>query len=122
MGPCELMDLIGHDTNFSVTQSVFEANFFDKRFVPSLVQRELVDGGLLGRKSGRGFYDYAGALPNRWLTPLKPHHPRHKRCGYTARAHWQIVLSQYWNKPATPLSATTPATGSGWKSRVPSCA
>ncbi|MEO8119197.1 MAG: 3-hydroxyacyl-CoA dehydrogenase [Rhodoferax sp.] len=58
MGPCELMDLIGHDTNFSVTQSVYEANFFDKRFVPSLVQRELVDGGLLGRKSGRGFYDY----------------------------------------------------------------
>jgi len=58
MGPCELMDLIGHDTNFSVTRSVFEANFGDKRFVPSLVQRELVDGGLLGRKSGRGFYDY----------------------------------------------------------------
>lgn len=72
MGPCELMDLIGHDTNFSVTQSVYEANFFDKRFVPSLVQRELVDGGLLGRKSGQGFYSYgadgkpvatAGATP-----------------------------------------------------------
>ncbi len=58
MGPCELMDLIGHDTNFSVTQSVFDANFYDKRFVPSLVQRELVDAGLLGRKSGRGFYVY----------------------------------------------------------------
>ena len=58
MGPCELMDLIGHDTNFAVTQSVYEANFFDKRFQPSLVQRELVDGGLLGRKSGRGFFDY----------------------------------------------------------------
>jgi 3-hydroxybutyryl-CoA dehydrogenase len=58
MGPCELMDLIGHDTNFAVTQSVYEANFFDKRFQPSLVQRELVDGGLLGRKSGRGFYRY----------------------------------------------------------------
>ncbi|MGI9151275.1 MAG: 3-hydroxyacyl-CoA dehydrogenase NAD-binding domain-containing protein, partial [Limnohabitans sp.] len=58
MGPCELMDLIGHDTNFSVTQSVFEANFFDRRFTPSLVQRELVDGGLLGRKSGQGFYVY----------------------------------------------------------------
>ena len=58
MGPCELMDLIGHDTNFSVTQSVYEANFFDKRFMPSLAQRELVDGGLLGRKSGRGFYVY----------------------------------------------------------------
>jgi 3-hydroxybutyryl-CoA dehydrogenase len=58
MGPCELMDLIGHDTNFAVTQSVYEANFFDKRFQPSLVQREMVDGGLLGRKSGRGFYRY----------------------------------------------------------------
>jgi 3-hydroxybutyryl-CoA dehydrogenase len=58
MGPCELMDLIGHDTNFAVTQSVFDANFGDRRYGPSVVQRELVDGGLLGRKSGRGFYRY----------------------------------------------------------------
>jgi 3-hydroxybutyryl-CoA dehydrogenase len=63
MGPCELMDLIGHDTNFAVTQSVYAANFFDKRYVPSLVQRELVDGGLLGRKSGRGFYLYPQGAP-----------------------------------------------------------
>jgi 3-hydroxybutyryl-CoA dehydrogenase len=63
MGPCELMDLIGHDTNFAVTQSVYEANFFDKRYVPSLVQREMVDGGLLGRKSGRGFYAYPDGTP-----------------------------------------------------------
>ena len=62
MGPCELMDLIGHDTNFAVTRSVYEANFYDKRFVPSIVQRELVDGGLLGRKSGRGFYRYEGGV------------------------------------------------------------
>jgi 3-hydroxybutyryl-CoA dehydrogenase len=67
MGPCELMDLIGHDTNLAVTQSVYEANFFDKRFVPSLVQREMVDGGLLGRKSGRGFYDYTDGV-----TPAVP--------------------------------------------------
>ena len=58
MGPCELMDLIGHDTNLAVTQSVFEANFYDKRYAPSLVQREMVDGGLLGRKSGQGFFTY----------------------------------------------------------------
>ncbi|QTN23169.1 3-hydroxyacyl-CoA dehydrogenase [Rhizobacter sp. AJA081-3] len=58
MGPCELMDLIGHDTNFAVTNSVYEANFFDKRYLPSLVQREMVAGGLFGRKSGRGFYRY----------------------------------------------------------------
>ena len=63
MGPCELMDLIGHDTNFAVTQSVFEANFFDKRYQPSLLQREMVDGGLLGRKSGQGFYGYGADAP-----------------------------------------------------------
>jgi 3-hydroxybutyryl-CoA dehydrogenase len=63
MGPCELIDLIGHDTNFAVTQSVYEANFYDKRFVPSLVQREMVAGGLLGRKSGRGFYRYPEGVP-----------------------------------------------------------
>ncbi len=58
MGPCELMDLIGHDVNFAVTRSVFDANFFDKRYQPSLVQQALVDAGHLGRKSGRGFYHY----------------------------------------------------------------
>jgi 3-hydroxybutyryl-CoA dehydrogenase len=77
MGPCELMDLIGHDTNFAVTNSVYEANFYDKRFMPSLVQRELVDGGLLGRKSGRGFYRYPEGLPQ-LPTPLHeaPHTAR----------------------------------------------
>jgi 3-hydroxybutyryl-CoA dehydrogenase len=63
MGPCELIDLIGHDTNFAVTQSVYAANFYDKRYLPSLVQREMVDGGLLGRKSGRGFYRYPEGAP-----------------------------------------------------------
>lgn len=59
MGPFELMDLIGHDVNFAVTSSVFDAYFQDKRFTPSLIQQELVLAGRLGRKSGRGFYDYA---------------------------------------------------------------
>jgi len=63
MGPCELMDLIGHDTNFAVTQSVFEAFFFDRRFTPSPLQREMVQGGLLGRKSGRGFYNHPPGAP-----------------------------------------------------------
>jgi 3-hydroxybutyryl-CoA dehydrogenase len=63
MGPCELMDMIGHDTNLAVTQQVFEANYFDKRYVPSLLQREMVLGGLLGRKSGQGFYTHTGGSP-----------------------------------------------------------
>ena len=63
MGPCELMDLIGHDTNFAVTQSVYAASFYDKRYMPSGVQAEMVSGGLLGRKSGRGFYAYPAGAP-----------------------------------------------------------
>ena len=58
MGPFELMDLIGHDVNFSVTQSVFNSYFGDPRFMPSVLQQEMVDAGFLGRKSGRGFYQY----------------------------------------------------------------
>lgn len=58
MGPCELMDLIGHDVNFAVTRSVYDGFFDDPRYKPSLIQKELVDAGWLGRKSGRGFFDY----------------------------------------------------------------
>ena len=62
MGPFELMDMIGLDVNFAVTRSVWNAYFNDPRYLPSLVQQELVDAGYLGRKSGRGYYDYrAGA-------------------------------------------------------------
>jgi 3-hydroxybutyryl-CoA dehydrogenase len=59
MGPFELMDLIGHDVNFAVTSSVHASYFGDPRFTPSIIQQELVEAGRLGRKSGRGFYDYA---------------------------------------------------------------
>ncbi|HET8701970.1 MAG TPA: 3-hydroxyacyl-CoA dehydrogenase PaaH [Nitrococcus sp.] len=62
MGPFELMDLIGQDVNFAVTRSLFEAYFHDPCYRPSLIQQELIAAGRLGRKSGRGFYEYqAGA-------------------------------------------------------------
>ena len=59
MGPFELMDLIGHDVNYSVTESVFRAYYCDPRFTPSVLQQEMVNAGFLGRKSGRGFYEYS---------------------------------------------------------------
>ncbi|HAA44036.1 MAG: 3-hydroxy-acyl-CoA dehydrogenase [Halomonas sp. 54_146] len=59
MGPFELMDLIGHDVNYAVTRSVFDAYYGDTRFEPSLVQQALVEAGRLGRKSGQGFFDYS---------------------------------------------------------------
>ena len=59
MGPFELMDFIGHDVNYRVTESVFEAFFYDPRFKPSFSQKRLFEAGFYGRKSGRGFYNYA---------------------------------------------------------------
>lgn len=58
MGPFELTDLIGQDVNEAVTRSVWEAFFHDPKFTPSLAQRRLVESGLHGRKSGRGWYGY----------------------------------------------------------------
>ena len=59
MGPFELMDLIGHDVNFTVTETVWSQFFYDPRFRPSITQKRLKEAGMLGRKSGRGFYNHS---------------------------------------------------------------
>lgn len=59
MGPFALMDLIGNDVNYTVCKSVFDAYYHEPRFRPSILQQELVNAGRFGRKSGRGYYDYA---------------------------------------------------------------
>jgi 3-hydroxybutyryl-CoA dehydrogenase len=63
MGPFELMDFIGNDVNYTVTESVFTAFYFDPRFKPSFTQKRLMEAGFYGRKSGRGFYNYNQELP-----------------------------------------------------------
>ncbi len=63
MGPFELMDFIGNDVNYAVTESVFTSFYFDPKYKPSFTQKRLVEAGFLGRKSGRGFYNYAIEMP-----------------------------------------------------------
>ncbi|WP_417236675.1 3-hydroxyacyl-CoA dehydrogenase NAD-binding domain-containing protein [Bizionia paragorgiae] len=59
MGPFELMDFIGNDVNYTVTETVFTAFYFDPRYKPSFTQKRFSEAGYLGRKSGKGYYDYS---------------------------------------------------------------
>jgi len=112
MGPFELMDLIGHDTNFAVTSSVFEAFFYDRRFTPSIVQKELVDGGLFGRKSGRGFYDYSEGV----IAPKLPEFQASPLSGLqTVTLHGDSHLTEYFRNQLQILGvAFTQEKQSSW--------
>lgn len=59
MGPFTLMDYIGNDINYTVTETVFTAFYFDPRYRPSFTQKRHFEAGYLGRKSGRGYFDYS---------------------------------------------------------------
>ncbi|MFY0603764.1 MAG: 3-hydroxybutyryl-CoA dehydrogenase [Flavobacteriaceae bacterium] len=58
MGPFELMDFIGNDVNYTVTETVFTAFYYDPRYKPAFTQKRFSEAGYLGRKSGKGYYDY----------------------------------------------------------------
>jgi 3-hydroxybutyryl-CoA dehydrogenase len=69
MGPFTLMDFIGNDINYTVTETVFAAFYFDGRYKPSFTQKRHAEAGWLGRKSGRGYYDYS--TDNNRSEPIK---------------------------------------------------
>ena len=62
MGPFQLMDYIGNDINYIVTETVFTAFYYDPRYKPSFTQRRMMEAGYLGRKSGKGYYDYSSDI------------------------------------------------------------
>ncbi len=63
MGPFELMDLIGHDVNYRVTETVWQQFFCDPRYKPSLTQKRLFEAGRYGKKTGQGYYNYSKPMP-----------------------------------------------------------
>lgn len=75
MGPFALMDLVGLDVNLAVSKSVFEQSFNDSRFAPHVLQQSAVDAGNLGRKTGRGFYEYGPAAPQPVPQTMEPMTP-----------------------------------------------
>jgi 3-hydroxybutyryl-CoA dehydrogenase len=64
MGPFTLMDYIGNDINYKVTETVFTSFYYDPRYKPSFTQKRMSEAGWLGRKSGRGYYDYSEGAAN----------------------------------------------------------
>jgi 3-hydroxybutyryl-CoA dehydrogenase len=71
MGPFALMDFIGNDVNYAVTKSMWESCFYEPRYKPSFTQRNLVAAGWLGKKSGRGYYNYGNTLPVPYKVDVK---------------------------------------------------
>lgn len=93
MGPFELMDFIGHDVNYTVTETVFHAFFCDPRYMPSFTQKRLMEAGFLGRKSGRGFYDYTEGATK----------PPHREEQFLLKLIFDRILAMLINEAAEAL-------------------
>lgn len=85
MGPFELMDYIGNDINYKVTETVWEQFFYDPRYKPSLTQKRLFEAGLFGKKSGKGYYDYSPGA-------VKPEPDKNNELAYTIFMRVLVML------------------------------
>jgi len=94
MGPFELMDYIGNDINYSATKSVYDGTNHDPRYKPSATQKKMMDEGFLGRKSGRGYFDYSDSADN----------PEPKRDEKLGKKIFIRVLSMLINAAADALN------------------
>ena len=83
MGPFQLMDFIGNDVNYAVTESVFAAFYYDPRYKPSFTQKRHSEAGWYGKKSGRGYYDYSEGA-------VQPDPNKDKELG--ERILWRILV------------------------------
>ena len=93
MGPFELMDYIGNDINYTVTETVFNAFYQDPRYKPSFTQKRLAEAGYLGRKSGKGYYDYAENAEK----------PKPNTDAHLAKSIFQRILVMLINEAADAL-------------------
>ena len=93
MGPFELMDFIGNDVNYAVTESVFKAFYYDPRYKPALTQKRFAEAGYLGRKSGKGYYDYSEGAER----------PKPKEDSKLAKLIFDRVLAMLINEAADAL-------------------
>ncbi len=93
MGPFELMDYIGNDINYTVTETVFNAFYQDPRYKPSFTQKRLAEAGYLGRKSGKGYYNYGENAEN----------PTPDKDSQLAKAIFQRILVMLINEAADAL-------------------
>ncbi|MCB0516601.1 MAG: 3-hydroxybutyryl-CoA dehydrogenase, partial [Bacteroidetes bacterium] len=94
MGPFELMDFIGNDINYAVTESVFLAFYFDPRYKPAFAQKKMVDANWLGRKTAKGYYTYP--LENEATPAILPDETK-------AKAIFERVLAMLINEAADTL-------------------
>lgn len=95
MGPFELMDFIGNDVNYTVTETVFEAFYYDPRYKPSFTQKRFAEAGYLGRKSGKGYYDY--------LNVTKPNSIDHVLTSEKSQEIFDRILVMLINEAADAL-------------------